>query len=205
MKKYFIAVSIILVMLNIINVFGNDYDILTEKKIIDDYYFENQSVTRYKGLIPLMKIMGVDDETAEFYAGIDFSVPVFRDLYLDSSAEEGYIIIAGLNNIAIGDNLQEKAFNGERELKVGEMLLFAMRCVDGSAQFDINTAYEKAKALGIVLDEDGQACNLNSNISMEYYLTILSRMMDLSEDMEFKLDTSSYDEYNEQLRPVDSR
>lgn len=183
MRRFIITVLhfALLVSLSFVDVFGDDYSSLIEKGIIDETYLDGQAMTRLRGLIPLLRAVGVDDEKAEYYLNVDFCKPVFEDLTLYDELEMCYIIVAGVNGVAYGESTDGYRFyfNGERELKVGEALLFAVRCIDREGEYSsFSAAYEKAKELGIVLEEEWFA-DLTANIDMDYYMTILERVIEL--------------------------
>ena len=174
MKRFKLIIFFVIVLTNIlgINIFA--YGVVEDYGAIL-YANDDNIITRYKGLIPFLKIIGINDDVASKYYNNEYAKPVFRDLYLEDNINEGYILFAGLKGIAVGDG--EENFHGEEPLKIIDTILFSVRCIDNSQQYDIDLALKRAKEFGLIMDSDLKNNDLYSYISNDYYNMIIKRML----------------------------
>ena len=173
MKRIKLIIFFIVVLTNILHINVYAADVKDYETIL--YANDDNTITRYKGLIPFLKIIGINDDVASKYYNNEYAKPVFRDLYLEDNINEGYILFAGLKGIAVGDG--EENFHGEEPLKIIDTILFSVRCIDNSQQYDIDLALKRAKEFGLIMDSDLKNNDLYSYISNDYYNMIIKRML----------------------------
>ena len=187
LKKIFIVSALFVFLLNTC-VYADFDNILREKYIVEYKY--GDYISRTDGLIPILRIFGINDEVAIDSFFSDYVVMPLK--YLDDSniVDTGYILWAASHGIAKGDGTN---FNGEKLITLDDTLVYIMRCLKNNINYTPDEAYKEAVSLGLIKPEDKDFSNRKVPISFNYYSVILNRLLDKTVDNYYiyTIDTNS--------------
>ncbi len=137
-------------------------------------------VTRGDCVAAIMKLVGVDEETAENYADMDFDEPVFSDVaYNDVNA--GYIILANFSNVALGTKSSCKScancFEPDRNVTVKECLAFMLRCLNDPEAVLWDNIMEDSVKQGLLQEDELALYAADQLLQSRRFYTLLYRML----------------------------
>ena len=164
---------------------------------IAPFLYENDDSTISRGMciMSLMKILGVDDTTADFYASADTCRQVFSDLEHDDPYC-GYIIVAKSSGVAVGIQKDEyddiHAFESERNVTVKECLAFMLRCLTDCKLISWDNVMDESVKAGLLQYTELDSCHANEFIKNEQFYTLLSRMLNKNRYLYWPTDEPAY-------------
>ena len=141
-------------------------------------YIENEDniISRGDCVATIMKLIGVDADTALEYADSDYYMPVFLDIGYDIMS--GYIIIAKYCNVAAGVDFYRDGVNNfmpDREVTVKEALTFMLRCLTDPQTLTWERIMEDSIKFGLLKEEDLLCRMLDKNRYLYWPIEELSR------------------------------
>lgn len=192
MKRLISAVLLITIFIGTLVVHA-DYDnvnkmkeMLTELNIVDENYFSNQdTVTRAECLVAIMRAIGVTDEEIEKLNGADlagfvdtFPYSYFGCAYLAKIAY-GEECIVDYETYRTSHTLKNTDifFFPDRAVTVKETLAFMVRCLEENDEKDLAYAIEKAKEYGLIYSEDTFSNEIDSTMCQDDFYVLLDRFL----------------------------
>ena len=156
---------------------------------------EEKKVTRGECIMHIMKILGVDDDSASLYADIDYVRPVFADLIYNET-HTGYIIIANLNHVAIGvnrGNSDINYFEANRNVTVKECIAFVLRCLTepSNVKWD-DSIISSSVEFGLLTEEEIEVISFDSQLTQNMLKTILERMSNMDRRLYWSQDRGRF-------------
>ena len=162
-------------------------DFINEKmvnviKAVAPYITENvnESIKRGDCIATIMKVIGVDQDTADRYANACYYQPVFSDLEYDN-VNSGYIILAKFGGVAIGIQSNEydtiHDFEPKNDVTLKECLAFMLRCLHDTKNISWNDVLSQANEFGLLNDEEYNIIQEDDLLTDEMFKTLLSRML----------------------------
>lgn len=176
LKKIFI-ISVLLVFILNTYVYADFDNILREKYIVEYKY--GDYISRTDGLIPILRIFGINDEVAIDSFFSDYTVMPLKDLDDNNIINTGYILWAANHGIAKGDGTN---FNGEKLITLDDTLVYIMRCLKNNTDYTPDEAYKESISLGLISPDDKDFLDRKVPISFDYYSVILNRLLNKTVD-----------------------
>lgn len=144
-------------------------------------YIENEDniISRGDCVATIMKLIGVDADTALEYADSDYYMPVFLDIGYDIMS--GYIIIAKYCNVAAGVDFYRDGVNNfmpDREVTVKEALTFMLRCLTDPQTLTWERIMEDSIKFGLLKEEELELYVADGELQSKQFYTLLCRMLD---------------------------
>lgn len=192
MKRLISAVLLITIFIGTLEVHA-DYDnvnkikdMLTELNIVNENYFSNQdTVTRAECLVAIMRAIGVTDEDIEELNGADltgfvdtFPYSYFGCAYLAKIAY-GEECIVDYETYRTSHTLKNTDifFFPDRSVTVKETLAFMVRCLEENDEKDLAYSIEKAKEYGLIYSEDTFSNEIDSTMRQDDFYVLLDRFL----------------------------
>lgn len=198
-KLFFLIITILLVSSTVYG--GNELNVIEKEKLLEKYSIvldnslKHEYVTREDCIVAIMKAIGATDNTNEYYRNIDFNTPIFRD-YFDNEKTEGYILLAGLEEIALGWYVKDvfgendKYFFPNKDATVKNAIIFMIRCLDDFGDEtiinengekivtqDIDLMIKHAEEIGLIKKSDEFYSKLDTQMSTNNFCELLYRFI----------------------------
>lgn len=152
-------------------------------KSIAPYIADNdERISRGDCVASVMRLVGIDKDTAEMYADMDFAQPVFYDIG-DDYLNAGYIILAKFSNVATGVNLDTQNignFEPNRDVTTKECLAFMLRCLKNSTSVEWENIISDAEKVGLLQSDEVQNLNDDEVLMGSTFKTLLERMLNMN-------------------------
>lgn len=142
---------------------------------------EDEKVSRGNCVTSVMKLIGVDRNTARKYADMDFDQPVFYDM-CDDDLNAGYIILAKFAGVAVGVNIDIRNignFESDRDVTIKECLAFMLRCLTDKNIVTWDNIESQAKEVGLITEEEYNSFEFNESLTGMLFCKFLSRMINM--------------------------
>lgn len=152
-------------------------------KYIAPYVIENgiEPVTRGDCIATIMKMLGVNIETANHYANAVYDQPVYSDLEIFDE-KTGYIIISKFCNVSCGVQRSEYDtigdFQSERIISVKECLTFMLRCLKKSDSVIFDNVPDDSVSMGLLEEIEAKDCD--KPLQNTQFYTLLCRMLNMN-------------------------
>ena len=182
---FIITILILSVLLTVSSAQANDIDVEKYNEIIDyvlngSIEDENSMVTRGDCIAAIMRLIGVDTEDAEYCVKyILFDQPLFLDLDEDIDHNAGYIIIAALNDVAVGKRTSQSShinkFESFNSVTFKECLTFMLRCLTADKSVEWDNVVNDSLKTGLLLENEISLVDKSFNVKQFYEL--LYRML----------------------------
>lgn len=185
MRKLILAAAVILALMMgcLITASATAEDSNNVIESIAPYIDGNINVNRGDCIATIMKLIGVDEETAERYANMLYHEPVFDDLELND-INNGYIILAKFSKVAQGAQLNKYnriySFEADRDVTVKECLTFMLRCLKNPETVEWETIIIQAEEMGLLQEGEIQNINQNEELTGSMFKVFLERMLNLN-------------------------
>lgn len=144
---------------------------------------ESSKISRGCCIMVLMKILGVDNVTAAWYANADYYVPVFSDLEYDD-VNAGYIIVSKFGGVSVGIQKNEydpiHAFYSKRDVTNRECLTFMLRCLKNADLVNWDTVMEDSVQIGLLQENELGSFVADAPLLNKDFYTLLSRMLNMN-------------------------
>lgn len=186
MKKIIILITILFIFFLNFNAFASEE---TEDSIytliissIAPNIMENPNISRGDCVATIMKLIGVDKDTAEIYADMDFNNHVFYDMR-ENDSNRGYIVLAKFSNIAIGTNLDILGignFESERDVTTKECLTFMLRCLKDSNSVSWENVMTDSVQIDLLQKDELDSFVADAPLLNKDFYTLLSRMLNMN-------------------------
>lgn len=142
---------------------------------------KRKTVTRGECIVAILRILGVDDEAADDYAGATYDQTPFLDLMGDD-LDYGYIRLAKFENIGFGVRPTVEyanIFDADRPVTVKECLTFMLRGLKGSDNVNWNTVAQDSIDIGLY-NVETYMLNMESQLlSANEFYTLLHSMLNM--------------------------
>lgn len=186
MKKIIILIIILFIFFLNFNAFASEE---TEDSIytliissIAPNIMENSNISRGDCVATIMKLIGVDKDTAEIYAGMNFHNHVFYDMREDD-LNRGYIVLAKFSNIAFGVNTDTRNignFEPKRDVTTKECLTFMLRCLKDSNSVSWENVMTDSVQIGLLQKDELDSFVADAPLLNKDFYTLLSRMLNMN-------------------------
>lgn len=188
MKKIFIGVILLSLFINL-GVYASDYSVNQQ---IDDAIEDvtsyitddNAAISRSDCITTIMKIIGLDKDTADRYGRAGYDQPVFLDVGIaETGANTGYIYMAKFSGIAIGVSSNDRYitnFEPHRNVTIKECLTYMLRCLKDQKTIEWDNIVDDAEEIGLLNKEEVISLNFNEDLSGDYFKKLLSRMFNMN-------------------------
>ena len=150
---------------------------------IDD---ENSIISRGDCVASIMKIVGVDQKTANKYRYAFYNQPEFEDV--DSSDENaGYIILAKYGDVTIG--VDKKGIDGinnfspQRPVTTKECLTFMLRCLKEPIEVMWDDVLTDSVRIGLLQEVEIASYALDELLTMKDFQILLQRMINMDRNL----------------------
>ena len=149
---------------------------------ISSHIHENEDLSIKRGdcIATIMRVIGVDTNTANRYANAAYDQPVFLDLKRDDP-NLGYIIIAKFNGVAIGMQRSNHDvifdFKPEKSITVKECLTFMLRCLIDIESVSWNDVMENSVKVGLLQEEELDFYVADALLTNKQFYVLLNRML----------------------------
>lgn len=154
---------------------------------------ENGKISREDCISTIMKLIGVDKETADTYGNAFYDQPVFEDVG-GGAENDGYIFIAKFSSVAIGvnDTLNGvNKFEPNRSVTMQECLAFMLRCLKDSNSVVWENVMTDSMQIGLLQKDELDSFVANSPLSNKDFCTLLSRMLNMNRYLYWPMDEPS--------------
>lgn len=146
-------------------------------------YIENEDniISRGDCVATIMKLIGVDADTALEYADSDYYMPVFLDIGYDIMS--GYIIIAKYCDVAAGVDFYRDGVNNfmpDRSVTIQECLTFMLRCLKDSNSVVWENVMTDSMEIGLLQKDELNSFAVDAPLLNKDFYTLLSRMLNMN-------------------------
>lgn len=169
----------LITLLPVLGVEALHYDV---SSLIESYIDENAQMSRGNCVTAIMKLIGVDKESANMYANLDYDKPMFYDMKYNN-ANTGYIILAKFSGVAQGvqtsgsNNIHN--FETDRNVTVKECLAFILRCLKDPSTVKWGNIVFKAEKMGLLKSDEVKNLNDEETLTCDMFKTLLERMLNM--------------------------
>ena len=142
---------------------------------------ENDKISRGDCISTIMKLIGVDKETAETYRNAFYDQPVFGDVG-GGGENDGYIFVAKFSNVAIGVDDAPNGINKfmpNRSVTIQECLAFMLRCLKDFNSVNWENVMTDSMQIGLLQKDELDSFAADATLLNEDFCTLLSRMLDM--------------------------
>ncbi len=151
------------------------------------YIVEEEScIERGRCVTTIMKLMGVDRETADVIAyNTDYYEPPFEDMNSLIDENCGYIYAAKSCNIANGipDKYGQRVkFEPYKKVTIRETLAFILRCINEPDSLLWENTIEDSVKYGLLKEEELETYNFDAPIRNKEFYILLCRMINIEEN-----------------------
>lgn len=191
-RKYILSFSILVILCNICICTKANNDV-----IMADAFVKTETVNRGECIKAVLSIIGVDEQSAQYYKEISSSFirKPFSDI--DSDNYTGYIVIAEFFNIAEGyevlNGSTTNAFRAYNDATVKELLTFMLRCLKGSEYVDWNSIIEQADEIGLLSKSEDAGISSDEVVDKNTFRKLLEKFSDSLRYMYWDLSESTAD------------
>lgn len=145
---------------------------------------DNAAISRSDCVTTIMKIIGLDKDTADRYGRAGYDQPVFLDVGIaETGANTGYIYMAKFTGIAIGVSSNDRYitnFEPHRNVTIKECLTYMLRCLKDQKTIEWDNIVDDAEEIGLLNKEEITSLNFNEDLSGDYFKKLLSRMFNMN-------------------------
>jgi len=165
-------------------------------KFIAPYVLDNnegENISRGNCVATIMKLVGVDEETADEYANSNYHNPVFLDSGRDA-INDGYIILAKFSGIAMGVDFYQNGANNfapNRNVTVRESLTFMLRCLTTAELVSWDNIIEDSIKYGLLQENELEFYVADAPLQNKQFYTLLHRMLDKKRYLYWPIDDPS--------------
>jgi hypothetical protein len=141
---------------------------------------ENEETSRRDCIVAVMRLVGVDDMTANSYADMDYDQPVFLDVN-GNEKNDGYIFIAKFSNVATGVDFYPNGVNNfapTRDVTVKECLAFMLRCLTDIESVSWDGVMDDSVKAGLLHEDELEMFIADDALQNKQFYTLLNRMLD---------------------------
>lgn len=140
---------------------------------------EDSSIKRGDCIATIMRVIGVDTNTANRYANAVYDQPVFLDIGIDD-INDGYIIIAKFADVATGVDIYQFGANNfapHKNVTVKECLAFMLRCLTDSKLVLWDSIMEDSVKMGLLQENELTYYVADQPLRNNQFYTLLCRML----------------------------